>query len=48
MVCDYHEYKLVWANPFAGEDLLCEHEVGNSNNMLAVAGSELRRLLMVA
>ena len=47
MVCGYHKYKLVWDNPFVGEDLLCECEVGNPNNMHAVAGSELRRLLTV-
>ena len=29
MIRGYHEYKLIWNNPVVGEDLLCEHEVGN-------------------
>ena len=47
MVCGLHEYKLVWDDPFVGEDLLFEREVGNPHGMHAVAGSKLRRLLMV-
>ena len=33
----YHKYKSVWDNPFIGEDLLCEREVGNHYDMHAVA-----------
>ena len=47
MVRGCHEYKLVWDDPFVGEDLLFECKVGNPHDMHAVAGSELRRLLMV-
>ena len=36
MIRGYHEYKFVWDNPFVGEDLLCEWEVGNSHNTHAV------------
>jgi len=36
MICDYHEYKVVWDNPVFGEVLLCEHEVGNPDNTHAV------------
>ena len=39
MVRGYHEYKLVWDDrgddPFVGEDLLCECEVGNPQDMHA-------------
>ena len=45
MVHGYHEYNLVWDNPFIGEDLLCKREVGNPRH--ARCSSELRRLLMV-
>ena len=47
MVYGYHEYKIVWNNPFVGEYLLCEREVGNPYDIHAVASSELRRLLTV-
>ena len=33
----YHVYKEIWSNPFAGEDLPCEREIGNLHDMLAVA-----------
>ena len=47
MVCGRHKYNVAWGDPFVGEDLLCECEVGNPRNMHAVAGSELRGLLTV-
>ena len=39
--------KVAWGDPFVEENLLCEREVGNTHNMLAVVGSELRGLLTV-
>jgi len=37
MIHGYHECKVVWwDNPVVGEDLLCEHEVGNPHNMHVV------------
>ena len=37
MVCEYHEYKEIWSDPFVGEELPCEREVGNPHDPLAVA-----------
>ena len=33
----YHVYKEIWPNPINEEQLICEHEVGNSYDSLAVA-----------
>ena len=30
MICGYHEYKNIWETPSADDNLLCEHEVGNT------------------
>ena len=37
MIHDYHRYKFVWDDPFVGEDLLCEREVGNPHDTHTVA-----------
>ena len=37
MVHGYHQYKEIWLDPFVEEKLLCEWEVSNSHNPLAVA-----------
>ena len=37
MIRGYHKYKLIRNNPFVGEDLLCECEVGNPHDTHAVA-----------
>ena len=37
MVRGYHEYKSIWTNPFDGEELICEGEVGNHSDPQAVA-----------
>ena len=38
MIRGYHEYKLIWNNPVAGEDLLlCEREIGNPHDTHTVA-----------
>ena len=37
MVRGYHEYKSIWTNPFDGEELICEREVGNHSDPQAVA-----------
>ena len=37
MICDYHEYKLIWNNPVVGEDLLCNRDVGNPHDTHIVA-----------
>ena len=37
MVRGYHEYKEIWPDPFVGEELPCEQEVGNPHDPLAVA-----------
>ena len=34
------EYKIVWDNPFGGEDLLCEWELGNPHKTHAVVVEE--------
>lgn len=31
-----HEYRMIWNNPIAGEEL-CYHELGNSHDPYAVA-----------
>ena len=37
MVRGYHQYKEIWPDLFVGEELLCEREVGNPHDPLAVA-----------
>ena len=37
MVCNYHQYKESWSDLLVGEELLCEWEVGNPHDPLAVA-----------
>jgi len=37
MIHGYHEYLLIWNNPIVGEELACEHEVGNSHDPYVVA-----------
>ena len=41
MVCSaiqgYHEYKDILENPIIGEELKCQHEIGNRHDPLAVA-----------
>ena len=37
MVRGYHEYKSLWTNPFDGEVLLWEREIGNPCDPQAVA-----------
>ena len=37
MVWGYHEYKSIWENPSADNELICEHEVGNPHDTYAVA-----------
>ena len=44
MVRGYHEYQASWSDPYVGEELICEQEVGNSHDPQAVA---LKKKLMV-
>ena len=37
MIGGYDEYKSIWENPSADDDLLCEHKVGNTHDTHAVA-----------
>ena len=37
----YHVYKEIWPNPINEEQLICEHEVRNSHDPLAVAIKKL-------
>ena len=37
MVRGYHKYKEIWSDPFVGEELPCELEVGNPHDPLVVA-----------
>ena len=37
MIHGYHEYKSIWEDPTADDDLLCEREVGNPHDTHAVA-----------
>ena len=37
MIRGYHEYKSIWENPSADDDLLCECEVGNAHDTHTVA-----------
>ena len=37
MIRGYHEYRMVWNNPIAGEELPCYRELGNSHDPYAVA-----------
>ena len=37
MIRGYHEYKSVWINPIAEEELSCEREIGNAHDTHAVA-----------
>ena len=37
MVRGYHEHKCLWTDPFDGEELICEREVGNPSNPQVVA-----------
>ena len=32
MIRGYHKYKIIWENPSANDDLLCEHEVRNAHD----------------
>ena len=36
MIHEYHEYRMIWNNPIAGEELTCDHELDNSHNPYAV------------
>ena len=36
MVRGYHEYQAIWSDPYVGEELICEREVGNSHDPQAV------------
>ena len=33
----FHVYKVIWKNPTPGEELYCQHEVGNSHDPVSVA-----------
>ena len=44
MVRGYHEYRASWSDPYVGEELICEREVGNFHDPQAVA---LKKKLMV-
>jgi len=37
MIRGYHEYKNIWENPTADDDLFCEREVGNPHDTHTVA-----------
>ena len=37
MIRGYHEYMMIWNDPIVGEELVCEHEPGNSRDPYAVA-----------
>ena len=37
MIRGYHEYRMIWNNPIAGEELPCYRELGNSHDPYAVA-----------
>ena len=37
MVRGYHEYKSLWTNLFDGEESICEREIGNPCDPVAVA-----------
>ena len=37
MVRGYHEYQAIWSDPYVGEELISEREVGNSHDPQAVA-----------
>ena len=37
MVRGYHEYQAIWSDPYVGEELICEREVGNSHDPQVVA-----------
>ena len=37
MIGGYHEYRMIWNNPIAGEELPCYRELGNSHDPYAVA-----------
>ena len=56
MVWGYHEFKSLWTNPFDGEKLICECEIGNPcdpqtaamkkevSHMLQIVGHVLRQI----
>ena len=48
MVQGYHQYKSLWTNPFDGEKLICEREIGNPCDPQAVAiKKEISHVLQV-
>ena len=48
MVQGYHEYKRLWTNPFDGEKLICEREIGNTHLPFSIAfgGATLLKQLL--
>lgn len=41
MIHGYHEYKSVWINPIAEEELSCEREIRNAHDTHAVAVAKI-------